>query len=146
MTFDVNQTLTLSIAVAALALSAFNTIERRRSKTRGLDVSLGLGIATGLGVQTALVLRAGNRSSADITAIGCGLRLPGPRTALFVRLREIPKRLASGDGLTEFEDLDVFKDALREQGLRGRVPIYGFVNDATGREHRARKPLMLDVA
>jgi hypothetical protein len=140
------QIVTAAIAAGGLALSIFNTFKQIQSEHRRLDITLGFGLTTGPIVESVLVLRAANRGSSDVIVVGCGLQLPGPRTAVLIGTREIPKRLVSGDGLIESERLDVFKARMREEGLQGHVPVRAFFNDATGQTHVSRKPLMVDVA
>lgn len=145
---ELSQIATPIVAVGALALSTYNTVAQRRDRDRSLFVELSIGLHFddfGPPGEMVLLLKAGNRSSSDITATSCSLRLPGPSTVPFMPT-SLPQKLSNGDGFTEILNLAELKAGMRETGMDGSVSIRGILTDATGREHRSRKALLLTLS
>ena len=145
---ELSQIATPIVAFGALALSTYNAVAQRRDRDRSLFVELSIGShfdGYGPSGEMVLLLTAGNRSSSDITVTSCVLRVPGPFTVPFMQA-SLPQKLGGGDGLTEFLNLAELMAGMKEHGMDGRIFVRGIVKDATGREHRSRKAMMLDLS
>jgi hypothetical protein len=130
--------------VCALGLSIYNTvIEQRKTRTRvAIEVSFAF---TTKPVTTVVAVKGINMGQTDVNFTSCGLAVPGNQYVFFMRTRFLPKTVSARDSVYEVEDLNDIKVGLSDHGFSGKVEAFGFVDDATGRRHRSKKPLIIDL-
>jgi hypothetical protein len=97
----------------------------------------------------SLILRAANIGNRDV--ILSGYSLSGPKAKDVTRLWDrgdtpykLPFKLSPGRTWETWDDIGAITRRLKRQGLSGRVKVWGWVGDQTGKTYKS-KPIELDV-
>jgi len=94
---------------------------------------------------TIVAIKCANVGESDVNFTSCGLSLPNDQNVLFIRTQYLPKMVAARDSVTEVEILDDLKQSLARHGYTGKVPAFGYVDDAVGKRHRSKRPVLIEV-
>lgn len=130
--------------VCALGLSIYNTIVQQLQQRTSLFVSLSYGLVMP-GSTEMVILKFANHGKVNVNVVSCGLLLPGDKTVTIFP-RELPKSVGSRDSAQEFTNLNELKFGMRRHGFSDTVKVFGYVNDALGRQYRSKKPLAIDLS
>ncbi len=141
--------ITAVVALYGAVLSTLNYVASRREKKRLVKVGLSFGYLThGPQLSPAMLLiTAANIGTLPVTLSSGGVRLPNGKQAFSPQPNSdvaFPHELQGGRECRIWTDAKEFADALRREGLFGKVKLKGFYLDQTG-VHHTSKPLRFDT-
>ena len=142
----------LIIGAGGLIFGIYQFVDKKKSSKVKLKVTINMGMLTytsGHLSEAMIFLNVANIGNKAVTINAPNIKIKRPKGGSlltdFGYYQPFPHKLEPGESTVAWQEIKPLARALKESGLKGKVPLEGYFTTQVGDTYKAKKEYHLDV-